>query len=564
MTETSKPEEPETKDFAAAIAQLRQSYIDSLPVEFAKIDDALRKIMNNSGAVDAVEVLRQRFHKLAGSSGTFGLTQLGGEAKAAEEFIKTWQDKNFKKIDNTSIDSLSLFYHQIKAATKITEPSTTLESNLTEHNDKRDFKNSLWLIEDDELLGKELKRQFNTFGFKTETFTDIQSADEKAKSTTPGAVLIDVMFENKKINATEEIIKSEALSKLSCPLMFMSAYDDFDSRVRAVQSNAKGYFLKPVIVPKVVNHLQRLIDYKNTPKSRILIVDDDEALAQHFKIILQDSGFEVRHLLNPREIISTISDFIPEVVLMDLEMPEYNGIELAGVIRQHEKWMSLPIIYLSAETDVKRQAEALEKGAEEFLTKPISDAQLIAVLRARVIRTRQLDEQISRDGLTGLLKHAVIKDSVNQSIEFSQRNNKPCCIVMLDLDHFKSVNDRYGHAVGDLVISSIALALQQRLRKTDLIGRYGGEEFVAVLNECDAPKAFEIMDEIRSSFSEIEFSHENSSFNCSFSAGIVCSNDFPKIAGEQMLIAADMFLYQSKQNGRNQITCGSAEQLEKL
>ena len=245
--------------------------------------------------------------------------------------------------------------------------------------------------------------------------------------------------------------------------------------------------------------------------------------------------------------------FRPELVLMDLYMPDYPGQELAGVIRQYDNWASLPIVFLSAETDLDVQLQAVGKGADDFLTKPINDAQLVAAVRVRIERARQLSVQISRDSLTGLLKHAAIKEMVDIEAARSRRTGKPATVAMLDIDHFKAVNDTYGHAVGDLVISSVAMLLRQRLRRSDVIGRYGGEEFAVILPECDIEDAQRLLEDIRLRFSTVHFNHEDREFTCTLSAGLASSSQFPDHGGSELLVAADEALYQAKRGGRNQI-----------
>lgn len=221
------------------------------------------------------------------------------------------------------------------------------------------------------------------------------------------------------------------------------------------------------------------------------------------------------------------------------------------MIRQYDEWVALPIVYLSAETDLDEQIRALGRGADDFLTKPISDAQLVAAVKVRAARSRQLGDLMSKDSLTGLLKHARIKEEVENELQRARRHDKPVCVVMTDIDHFKKVNDTYGHAAGDRVIKALAQLLKQRLRKTDAIGRYGGEEFAIVLPECAPDSAKATMDDIRQRFAALRFIQGEQEFSVTLSAGIASSE-----AGDspgQLLVAADEALYQAKHGGRNQV-----------
>ncbi|MDC6636318.1 diguanylate cyclase, partial [Leclercia adecarboxylata] len=163
------------------------------------------------------------------------------------------------------------------------------------------------------------------------------------------------------------------------------------------------------------------------------------------------------------------------VLLLDVNMPDCSGPELAQMIRLHDEWLRVTIIYLSAETDAHRQMAALLKAGDDFITKPISDNALVAAVYSHSQRARSLSTALARDSLTGLLKHADIKEQLALEVQRATRSGKPASVVMLDLDHFKGVNDTYGHAAGDNVIRALANLLRQRLRRIDSLGRYGGE-----------------------------------------------------------------------------------------
>jgi diguanylate cyclase (GGDEF)-like protein len=249
--------------------------------------------------------------------------------------------------------------------------------------------------------------------------------------------------------------------------------------------------------------------------------------------------------------METLAAFRPELVLMDLNMPEFSGAELAGVIRQHDEWVGLPIVYLSAEADLDEQIKAMSQGTDDFLTKPISDAHLIAAVQVRAARSRQLNDLMARDSLTGLYKHARIKEELDIETARSRRNGTSFSVAMVDIDHFKSINDTYGHVTGDRVIKALAHLLKQRLRITDSIGRYGGEEFLVILPDSSANEAKALMEDIRHRFGSLCFRHDGREFAVTFSAGVAGADVFTD--ADQLLEAADSALYAAKHRGRNQV-----------
>jgi diguanylate cyclase (GGDEF)-like protein len=195
---------------------------------------------------------------------------------------------------------------------------------------------------------------------------------------------------------------------------------------------------------------------------------------------------------------------------------------------------------------------ATGKAGEAFLAKPIDARELIATVSANGRHARQMVETASRDTLTGLLKHSFIKEHLTAELERAQRLRAPTCAVMIDIDHFKDVNDQHGHPAGDLVIRTLASLLRQRLRAVDGIGRIGGEEFLGVLSSCAAGEAAGIVDGIRRRFGQVEFNGRGGPFRVTFSAGIAESRGSTHNAGE-LVSAADKALYRAKEQGRNRI-----------
>ncbi len=281
-----------------------------------------------------------------------------------------------------------------------------------------------------------------------------------------------------------------------------------------------------------------------------MIVDDDRELSDRYRLVLSGANMLVEVANDPLQLFDAMARFHPEVLVLDVNMPGCSGPELAQIVRFNDDWLRVPIIYLSAETDIAQQMSALIRAGDDFVTKPISDNSLIATVFARTQRARLLSNALSRDSLTGLLKHADIKEKVTIERERAMRTSKPFSVVMLDIDHFKKVNDTHGHAVGDNVIRALANLLRQRLRRVDSLGRYGGEEFLAVLPDCNGVQAVKIIDQIRQQFSLLSFVGEQGEFFVSLSAGVACCMGS---TANEVMETADRALYNAKRNGRNRV-----------
>ncbi|MDX8399788.1 MAG: diguanylate cyclase, partial [Gallionellaceae bacterium] len=342
------------------------------------------------------------------------------------------------------------------------------------------------------------------------------------------------------------------------PVIYITQHSEFNSKLAAVRAGCNGYFTKPVDVRLMVDYLDKLLsaDDESENPFRILIVEDMLSIAQVNANILQEVGMKTHIVTEPALALQELQDFNPELILMDMYMPLCSGSELAQVIRLHPEFVSIPIVYLSVERDLLKQLGAMSQGGDDFLTKPIDPNHLISSVSIRAKRYRDIRSHIIRDGLTGLLNHSRIKEELDAELTRSAREGKPLAFAMIDLDHFKSVNDTYGHPVGDRVLKSLSRLLKDRLRKTDRVGRYGGEEFAVILPNAGREQAIMLMDNIREVFSQdVHLADDGRGFFVTFSCGIVCYQS----GGEHINIVklADDALYQAKHEGRNRIVASN-------
>ncbi|MDO6748579.1 diguanylate cyclase [Gilvimarinus sp. 1_MG-2023] len=534
------------------LAKLREEYRASLPGVLEAIAlDAQR--LETPATAEQLQSLYRKLHKLAGSAGSFGYPQLSAQAREIELVLQGWIHGS-EPDSNTRLQLLAQLTaldceENVPSSTAVQAEGFTVQNIGT-------TKNLVYLIEDDHSVAQELTLALESFGYQVEYFDQLNEVEQAILSRRPDFLIADVLFSDADERGPQLIARLQ--NQLDDPLavVFISSHDDFDTYLSAVRAGAIGYFVKPLDIATVIDCLESQLSLSAAAPYRVMIVDDDELLARHYKVVLEASGMRVEIVTQPAQVITVMESFHPEVVLLDLNLPECRGYELAQIIRLNPAWLRVAIAYLSSEQDEQAQAHAVRHGGEDFLTKPISELRLVSAVTVRAARSRQLSDAIDRDSLTGLLKHGRIKEQVNVELERAARQNKPVSVAMIDLDHFKTVNDSYGHAVGDKVIRALSQLLRQRLRKTDSIGRYGGEEFVAVLPDCGPESAQKLLEAVRESFAALGFSVAGEHFNVTLSAGIATAAG----PGENLLESADKALYQAKHSGRNcVVTAGEPE-----
>ena len=304
----------------------------------------------------------------------------------------------------------------------------------------------------------------------------------------------------------------------------------------------------------ILSRILDLVESREQETHRVLIVEDSKTAVAHIQRALDLHGIDSRAINTPLALLQVCAEFRPHAILMDMYMPFCTGVEVTRALRQIPEYQSLPVIYLSGETDIGQQVEALRLGGDQFLTKPANPIILSAVVKTKIERYRDMLRSGRHDGLTGLLNHSASKEQLAQML----RRTLPAghlAVAMIDIDRFKGINDSYGHPVGDQVIRSLAWLLRGRLRNTDLIGRYGGEEFILALPDTGVARAMALLDSIREDFSALPHAHANGAVRATFSGGIAALKDFK--TASSLIEAADSALLEAKRNGRNQVLLAS-------
>jgi diguanylate cyclase (GGDEF)-like protein len=399
----------------------------------------------------------------------------------------------------------------------------------------------------------EIAAQLGYFGYKVKLCEQVGNLLAPSLDTPSYGVLLDC-------DAAAQLPGSEkaALQALSerIPISGLSNDGSIAKRLMAVRMGCHAFFTRPLDMTSLLDTLDRITAPPQAEAGKVLVVDDSPSTAAFYAATLSSAGFVCQVVTDPLKTMEALDDQTPELILLDMHMPGASGEELAKVIRQQDAYLSTPIVFLSAESDVTRQREAMSLGGDEFLHKPIEPQHLISAVKSRIIRYRTLHALMVRDSLTGLLNHTSFKERLRAEVARAKRQDKPLSVALLDIDFFKKVNDTYGHPAGDRVIKNLARLLKQRLRGADVIGRYGGEEFAVTLPDTSLENANRILDNIRVSFEAIVQHAGAKTFQTTLSAGV--SQSPPCGDAEELIQLADEALYEAKHAGRNRVCAGKS------
>jgi two-component system cell cycle response regulator len=295
---------------------------------------------------------------------------------------------------------------------------------------------------------------------------------------------------------------------------------------------------------------------------KILIADDEALSRRLLEKTLERAGYEVSAVENGRLAAEQLCRMDgPRLALLDWMMPELDGPGVCKMVRHSKEQSYVYMVLLTSKEAKEDVVEGLESGADDYLTKPFNAEELKARLRTG-LRILQLEDSLVRaredmrfqathDALTSLLNRGAIMDLLGREIIRSNRENVSTSIILGDVDHFKKVNDTYGHAAGDEVLKEIAVRLLHSVRSYDFVGRYGGEEFLVVLNNCDPSGAPARAEEIRKAISNRPVPTGCGLLPITMSLGVLLSKDWGLRPVEELLHEADEALYAAKGAGRN-------------
>lgn len=334
----------------------------------------------------------------------------------------------------------------------------------------------------------------------------------------------------------------------------ISVNGDFGSRLNAVRIGASRYFVKPVDVSRLAEEVYLCGGEEEEDPLRVLIVDASDMGSVVTRSILEEVGMKVESVRDPEVGMYTLDVFRPDIALIDYHLPKATGPELAAMLRHHDRHAALPIVYLAGERDIDALGRRLRGGGEALLSKDAHLEYLVTVVRTKAERYRTMRDMIVRDSMTGLYNHTATRRLLEDAVMKAESSGEPMSYAMLDIDHFKHINDGYGHHAGDMVIKGLAMLLRRKVRRTDIVGRYGGEEFAVLMPGAGEAESVDRMEEIRESFAELPIlsSAGNEVYRATFSCGIAV---YPRHKdADEISFHADKALYDSKHGGRNMVT----------
>ncbi|MGE5658126.1 MAG: response regulator [Actinomycetota bacterium] len=586
------PTPSDRSEVSDAIAKVWERFKDKIHDRVTAIEEATTALSAGKLDPELKSQAEREAHKLVGSLGTFGLSLGSQLAREIERFFHQQPEPTVAPHLWELIARLRQLLHE--SATGLSHPTDETEapSDRTPLSAETpglnyplpmllaDERPLLLIVDSDRSLTKDLVEQACKQGLRVEVANHVEAAREachncyqNSQSRCPEVVFLDLSSsvtypDGEATTATQAgTVSSEALALLAelsnltppVPVIVSAVQGDFTNRLEVARLGGRAFLQKPISPMQAIEVVMDVLRRSQPTVAKVMMVDDDPQMLTILRTLLEPWGIRTIALEDPRQFWKTLEAVAPDLLVLDIEMPYLSGIELCQVVRSDPHWSGLPVLFLTAHTDPQAVHQVFATGADDYVSKPVVGPELVTRILNRLERSQLLRQQAETDPLTGVANRRRSTQDLSQFLRLADANHQPLCFALLDLDCFKQVNDRYGHATGDAVLRRLGELLAKAFRSEDVVARWGGEEFVVGMYGLSKYDGLERLTDFLTEWRAEEFTAFNGTrFRVTLSAGIA---EYPTdvIVSHSggilhtLYQAADGALYQAKIAGRDRV-----------
>jgi diguanylate cyclase (GGDEF)-like protein len=414
----------------------------------------------------------QEAHTLAGSLGTFGFAEGSRlsrdmEKILAEELIKPKALQKLQELTANLRRSISLEFTDISP-----------EHSLARSKEVELAAQPLILaVSKDQQWLQAMERELPLWNYLLATASTVKAIGKICENDRPGIAILDLeCFES--LETAMMLLSSLDLLNPPIPAIVLTSHNELHERLEVSRHGGQLLLQKSTPIPKVLEAIPQEIQKALPVQAKILVVDDDVTLLEGLVTLLKPWGLNVLALSDPSKFWQTLESFAPDVLLLDVEIPNVSGTELCKVARNDPRWHNLPVVMMTAHTERATIAKVFEAGADDFVNKPIVPAELVTRIHNRLERVRLLKQFLETDPLTGTANRQKSMPKLEAFLQSAAQSSRPVAIAVVEIDRLHQINVEQGHATGDAVLRQIGYLLRKSFSPEDVVARWGGGEFL--------------------------------------------------------------------------------------
>ena len=545
-SETSQTTRQQT---LSALAGVWERFKGRISEQVSVLEQATTALSNEALGQELRTQAEREAHTLAGGLGTFGFTKGSQLARKIEHLFQT-------KFSQKEVKELRKLVGALRK-----EIDRSPEKPVSTAGTNKDERPLLLVVDRDRQLALELVSEADIQGIRAEVATNLSEARKAIARKHPNIVVLDLSVSSTTDDSLTLLAEASKRTP-PIPVLVFTAQDSLTNRIEVARLGGRAFLQKTVPPAQVLETVSEVLQQVDSTQARVMVVDDDPQILATLRRLLEPWGIKVTTLEEPQQFWETLEATQPDLLILDIKMPQVSGVELCQVVRNDSRWGGLPILVLTAYTDADTVNQVFSVGADDFVSKPIVGPELVTRIINRLERIKLLRSLAETDPIARVSNRHKSTQDLDKFLSKAQHHTQPLCLAILDLDCFKQINDRYGHAMGDAVLrrvgelmkrSALRSSASLSLRGEDVVSRWGGDEFVIGMygmTKCDGQqRLMEVLDTLRLE----EFTApDHTKFRVTFSAGIA---QYPEDGTEVQSLyrSADAALCEAKKAGRDRV-----------
>ena len=465
---------PDARQKAIAVAtSIWQQAQTKFSSRVAAIEKATTAMLKDSLNEELRQLATSEAHKLAGSMGMFNFDRGSHLAREIEQLFSARKPLSPQQRQHLS-ELVVAIRQELEKANTVECPNLLCESDSVAVSEERPL---LLIVEKNGSVAQELIPEAANWGMGVVVAADPTTARDLIWRETPEVILLAWEQADSAENNLKLLEELNA-SRSPVPVIVLAEGDSLLDRVKIARLGGSGFLRKPLTPAQILEAVSQVWHRTHRVEAKVTIVDDDPQLLTCVKNFLEPWGLQVFTLDNPLKFWETLEATSPDLLILDVEMPSVSGIELCQVVRNDLRWSGLPVLFLTAHTDAQTKHRVFAVGADDYVSKPVVGAELVTRILNRLERSRLLKKLAETDPLTGVANRHKSIQELTKLLQIAARQNQPCCFAILKLEDLKQINEQYGHAFSDRILSKLGQLLRQNFYDEDVVSRWAGAEFV--------------------------------------------------------------------------------------